>query len=175
MNGHFNWSISTSSCLCLPSKKKKAASLISFHPVTSRSYTSTEASWHTKGPNCCLSMPQHWSYFVCIVAFLTTDASVPLIRLPILVRCPGIACRAQHLVAATSNLMHPHNVHDVQADTGADPGYTPTPGHQIEGLSAIDCIHTTVVDWHDSDADHEKDYCHGNTICYVGPGGLWIT
>lgn len=100
-----------------------------------------------------------------------------LIRLPILLRWASftLACRAQHFVAAAGNLMHPHNVHDVQADTGADPGYTATPGHQVEGLSAVDCIHATVVDWHDSDADHEKDYCHGNPVCHVGPGGLGIT
>lgn len=71
--------------------------------------------------------------------------------------------------------MHPHDVHDVQADTGADPGYTATPGHQVEGFSAIDRVHTTVVDWHDSDADHEKNDCHGNAICHVGPGGLGVT
>lgn len=71
--------------------------------------------------------------------------------------------------------MHPHNVHDVQADTGADPGYTATPGHKVEGLGAVDRIHTTVVDWHDGDSDHEKDYCHGNAICHVGPRGLGIT
>lgn len=71
--------------------------------------------------------------------------------------------------------MHPHDVHDVQADTGADPGYTATPGHLVEGLSAIDCVHADVVDWHDGDADHEKDYCHGNAIRHVGPGGLGIT
>lgn len=55
----------------------------------------------------------------------------PLIRLSILLRCAGffLACRMQHFVAATGNFMHPHYVHDVQADTGADPGYTATPGH----------------------------------------------
>lgn len=71
--------------------------------------------------------------------------------------------------------MHPHYVHNVQADAGADPGYTTTPWHQVEGLSAIDRIHATVVDWHDTDADEEKHHCHGNAICHVGPGGLGIT
>ncbi len=71
--------------------------------------------------------------------------------------------------------MHPHNVHDVQADTGADPGYTATPGHQVEGFSAVDRVHTTVVNWHDGNADHEKDYCHGNAIRHVWLGGLGIT
>lgn len=109
--------------------------------------------------------------------FLTTDTLVPLIRLSILLRCAGfaLACRAQHPVAAAGDLMHPHNVHDVQADTGADPGYTTTPGHQVVGLGAVDHIHTTVVDRHDGDADHEKDYCHGDAIRHVGPRGLGIT
>lgn len=115
--------------------------------------------------------------FVSIVAVLTTYALVPLIRLPILLRGAGFApvCRTQHFVAAAGNLMHPHNVHDVQADAGADPGDTATPGHQVKSVSAIDRVHTTVVDWHDSDADHEKNECHGNAICHVGPGGLRIT
>lgn len=53
--------------------------------------------------------------------------------------------------------MHPHNVHDVQADAGADPSYAAAPRHEVKGLRAIDCAHATVVDRHDSDADHEKD------------------
>lgn len=109
---------------------------------------------------------------------LATDTLVALICLPILLRwCAAFApvSRAQHLVAAAADLMHPHDVHDVQADTGADPSHAATPGHKVEGLSAIDCIHTTVIDWHDGDADHEKDYCHGNAICHVGPRRLGIT
>ena len=70
--------------------------------------------------------------------------------------------------------MHPHNVHNVQADAGADPGYSATPGHQVKGLRAVDSAHAAVVDWHDSDADHEKHRCHGDAVCHVGPGGLGV-
>lgn len=100
-----------------------------------------------------------------------------LIRLAILLRLSGVAlaCWTQNFVAAARDLVHPHNVHDVQADAGADPGYTATPRHQVEGFRAIDGIHASVVDWHDSDADHEKHCCHGDAICHIGPRGLGIT
>lgn len=81
----------------------------------------------------------------------------------------------QHFVAAAGNLVHPHDVHDVQADTGADPGYAAAPGHQVEGLGAIDCIHAAVVDRHDGDADQEKDYGHGDAVRHVGPRGLGVS
>lgn len=71
--------------------------------------------------------------------------------------------------------MHPHNVHDVQADTGADPGYTASPGYQVEGLGPVDGVHATIVDGHDRDTDHEKNHCHGDPIHHVGSGGLGIT
>lgn len=71
--------------------------------------------------------------------------------------------------------MHPHNVHDVQADAGADPGHAAPPGHKVEGLGAIHHVHTDVVDRHDGDADKEKDCCHDNTVRHVGPGGFRIT
>lgn len=71
--------------------------------------------------------------------------------------------------------MHPHDVHDVQTDTGADPGHAAPPGHQVEGLGAIHRVHAAVVDRHDGDADHEKDNCHGDAVCHIGPGRLGIS
>lgn len=70
--------------------------------------------------------------------------------------------------------MHPHNVHDVQADAGADPGYSAAPGHQVKGFRAVDRVHATVVDRHDSDADHEKHRCHGDAVRHIGPRGLGV-
>lgn len=70
--------------------------------------------------------------------------------------------------------MHPHNVHDVQADAGADPGYSAAPGHQVKGFRAVDSVHATVVDWHDGDADHKKDRRHGDAIGHIGPRGLGV-
>lgn len=102
---------------------------------------------------------------------------LPSICFPILLRCCSFApaCRSQHSVATPCNLMHPHDVHDVQTDTGADPGHAASPGYQVEGLGAVDCIHTTVVHWHDSDADHKKDCCHGDAVCHIGPGWLGVS
>lgn len=151
-------------------KLKNAISLITFGSVISHPRYNRWVSKLLQCTDSDVTVSLLW-------CFLPTDTLVPLIRFPVLLRCAGFApaCWAQHLVAAAGNLMHPHNVHDVQADTGADPGYTATPGHQVEGLSAVDCTHTTVVDGHDGDADHEKDYCHCNAIRHVWPRGLGIT
>lgn len=160
-------------------KKKKTVSSHYIQPcnVTSPRCATSEAARHVRVQSAARQRTESDIVLSVLWRFGTTDTLVPLIRLSILLRCAGFApvCRTQHLVAAAGNLMHPHNVHDVQADTGADPSHAASPGHKVEGLSAIDCIHTTVVDWHDGDADHEKDYCHSNAICHVGPGGLGIT
>ena len=114
---------------------------------------------------------------VIFVHIVATDFLVPLICLPILLRRAGFppVSRAQHPVAATGDLLHPHDVHDIQADAGADPSYAAPPRHKVEGLRAIDCVHATVVDGHDGDAYHEKHDCHDNAICHVGPRGLGVT
>lgn len=139
-------------------------------------YGAMEAAWHVRVRTASrpfssvvtLSLSWH---------FLATVTLSPLIRLPVLLRCASFApaCWAQHLVATAGNLVHPHDVHYVQAYTGADPGYTASPGHQVVGLGAVNRVHAAVVDWHDGDADHEKDYCHGDAVCHVGPRGLGIT
>lgn len=123
-------------------------------------------------PSCCsprlrvTSSRPHWAFL-----------PLSLIHLPVLLRSAGFPppCRAQHLVAASGDLVHPHDVHDVQADAGADPGDAASPGHQVEGVGAVDWVHTTVVHWHDGDADKEKDHCHGDTIHHVGPGRFGVT
>lgn len=70
--------------------------------------------------------------------------------------------------------MHPHDVHDVQADAGADPGHAAAPGHQVVGLGAVDRVHAAVVNWHDGDTDQEEDHRHGDAVGHVGPRGLWV-
>lgn len=159
------------------SEKFSSSSYIRPWNVTSPRCATTGAAWHTRvhtTAHCCTESDVILSL---LCRFLIADTLIPLIRFPILLRCAGFApvSRAQHLVAAAGDLMHPHNVHDVQTDTGADPSYAAAPRHEVEGLSAIDCIHTTIVERHDGNADHEKDYCHGNAICHVGPRGLGIT
>lgn len=143
--------------------------IFTFSPLMSLKLPSVRAATcHCADSNVLLFLLRH---------FLTTNTPVPLIHLAVLLWRASFAAarRTQHFVAATSDLMHPHDVHDVQADTGADPGYTATPGHQVEGFGAIDRIHTAVVDRHDSDANHEKDHCHGNAVRHVGSRGLRIT
>lgn len=116
-----------------------------------------------KGPNCLLHHAKSIVTLFLLGLFSLPphdfDTLVPLIHLPILVRRSNfaLACCSQHLVAATCYFMHPHNVHDVQADTGADPGYPASPGQQVKGLGAIDSIHATVVDWHYGNTDHKED------------------
>lgn len=111
------------------------------------------------------------------LGFRATSLFSRLIRFAVLLRLPGVALprRTQNSVAAARDLVHPHNVHDVQADAGADPGYPATPRHQVEGFRAVDRIHATVVDRHDSDADHEKHHRHGDAVRHVGPRGLGVT
>lgn len=102
--------------------------------------------------------------------------SPPLLRLAVFLRCDGlgVARRVQHSVAAAGDLVHPHDVHDVQADAGADPSHAATPGHQVVGLGAVDRVHAAVVDRHDGDADQEEDHRHGDAVGHVGPRGLWV-
>lgn len=83
--------------------------------------------------------------------------------------------RAQHLVTATRNLVHPHDVHDVQTEAGEDPGPTATKWDAVEGLGAVDGIHAAVVEWHDGDPHQEEDGCHQHPIGDVGPGGFRVT
>lgn len=99
-----------------------------------------------------------------------------LIRFAVLLRLPGFALarRTQHFVAAARDLVHPHHVHDVQADAGADPGDSATPGHQVKGFRAVDGVHAAVVDRHDSDADHEKHRRHGDAVRHIWPRGLGV-
>lgn len=103
--------------------------------------------------------------------------STLLIRFPIFLQGLHFAflCWAEHLVAAPRYFVHPHDVHNVQADTGADPGHTPAPRHQVEGRSAVHGVHPAVVHRDDSNADHEKHHSHSNTIRHVGSRGLGIS
>lgn len=99
-----------------------------------------------------------------------------LIRFAVLLRlrCFAAAGGTQNFVAAARDLVHPHHVHDVQADAGADPGDAAPPGHQVKGFRAVDGEHATVVDRHDSDADQEKHRCHGDAVRHIGPRGLGV-
>lgn len=108
--------------------------------------------------------------------FWHLSISLLLLRLAVFLRCHGLgaARRVQHSVAAAGDLVHPHDVHDVQADAGADPGHAAAPGHQVVGLGAVDSVHAAVVDRHDGDADQEEDHRHGDTVGHVGPRGLWV-
>lgn len=82
---------------------------------------------------------------------------------------------AQNLIAAARDLMHPHDVHDVQTDAGKDPGTAATERHAIECLCAIYRVHTAVVNRHDCDAHHEKHSRHQHTVGNVEPGGFRVT
>lgn len=82
---------------------------------------------------------------------------------------------AQNLIAAAGNLMHPHDVHDVQTDAGKDPSAAATERHPIEGLRAVDGVHTAVVNRHDCDAHHEKHSRHEHAVGNVESGGFRVT
>lgn len=82
---------------------------------------------------------------------------------------------AQDLIATASNLMHPHDVHDVQTDAGKDPCAAAAERHPIEGLRAVYSVHTAVVNRHDRDSHHEEHDRHEHAVGNVESGGFRVT
>lgn len=71
--------------------------------------------------------------------------------------------------------MHPHDVHDVQADAGEDPSASAAEGDLVEGLRAVHRAHSAVVYRHDGDPHQEKYDCHQYPVSHVGLGGFGVT
>lgn len=87
----------------------------------------------------------------------------------------GLPTGAQDFDAATSDFMHPHDVHDVQTDAGEDPSAAATEGDFVEGIGAVHGAHPAVVYWHNGDPDQEKHDRHQYPISHVGLGDFGVT
>lgn len=83
--------------------------------------------------------------------------------------------RAHDLVAAAGDLMHPHDVHDIQRDAGDDPGSAAFRRDAVKGFGAVHRPHAAVVEGHDGDANQEEDQGHCHPVSDVGLGGLGVT
>lgn len=64
----------------------------------------------------------------------------------------------EDLVAATSDLVHPHCVKDVEGDAGGDPGYLSTEPQAVILGGAEGGKNTGPVRRHDSDTNQEEDH-----------------
>lgn len=118
--------------------------------------------------------PSHVSFFGYSFCLVLIHLSVLLGRRVVLVVLEGPGGRAltpplQHPVAPAGDLVHPHDVHEVQADAGADPGGAAAPGNPVESLRAVDGAHAAVVHGHDGNAHQEEDPRHGHAVDHVGP------
>lgn len=71
--------------------------------------------------------------------------------------------------------MHPHDIHDVQADAGEDPSAAAAEGDPVEGLRAVHGAHSGVVYWHDSDPHQEKHSRHQYPVSHVRLGNFGVT
>lgn len=80
----------------------------------------------------------------------------------------------QDSVAAASDLVHPHDVHDVQTDAAEDPGTAAAERDAVVGVCAIDGVHAGVINRHDGDPYHEKDQRHQHTVGNVELGGFGV-
>lgn len=68
------------------------------------------------------------------------------------------------LVAAASDLVHPHGIEDVEGDAGRDPGYLSTKAQTVILGGAEGRQDTGPVRWHDGDTHQEEDHRHGHAV-----------
>lgn len=87
----------------------------------------------------------------------------------------GFPAGLQDFIAAAKDFMHPHDVHDVQADAREYPSAPAAKRDPVEGFGAIHGAHPAVVNGHDGDAHQEKHRRHQHTVSHVGPGGFGVT
>lgn len=87
----------------------------------------------------------------------------------------ALSAGAQHFITSPGDLVHPHEVHDIQAYAGADPGTAATQGDPVEGVGAIDRVHAAVVERHDADPHQEEHHRHHHPVRHVGLGGFGVT
>lgn len=72
--------------------------------------------------------------------------------------CWSSLLAGEDLVAATSDLVHPHGIKDVEGDAGGDPGYLSTKPQAVVLGGAEGGKNTGPVRRHDSDTHQEEDY-----------------
>lgn len=76
-------------------------------------------------------------------------------------RCPPAG---DDLVAAASDLVHPHGIKDVEGDAGGDPGDLSAKAQAVVLGGAEGGKNTGPVRWHDGDTHQEEDHRHGHTV-----------
>lgn len=100
----------------------------------------------------------------------------PSVGFPVLLALGlGLPAGAQDFVASARDFVHPHDVHDVQADAGEDPGAAPAEGDLVEGFRPVHGAHPAVVDRHDGDPHQEKHEGHQYPVGHVGLGRFGVT